>query len=297
MGTVVLTCNTQAKVQAQLYYQSSTALAPSGMICICDSCGAAICTDPVCWGATPDSTSPQDLSEFISSLRGDFAYYIRAAASVSAFAWDGTWEVVNGLYAVQVSFVRLDLEDTVVSQILSTLVDNTGVADGTYGMVVTYDGELAGESTAYIYIGDPSAAEDELGGYIDVLFFGGINEEPQCNIHDQCGKYRCYAYRNLIGEYSGDNHIQEGECVRNIQPTWGYVSIKIDTTRESGTYRMGCDELCLFCAYEGSFEGDQCVCAIGGATNYNCISVKYAASALLIPSAVMLLILSVLSMF
>jgi len=183
------------------------------------------------------------------------------------------------------------------TQFAQELADGTGEPSSEFNVIVTYDGALGGQSDGYIYLGSASGAEDELGGYVDVLFFAGINEQPQCNIHDQCGKYSCYAFRNLVGEYSGDNHIREGACIQNVQPEWGYLTIKINAARDGGAYRWGCDSLCLFCSSEGTFQGDACTCEIGSLTNYNCISVKFAASSLIVPSLVVALVLSILSLF
>jgi len=296
MGTVTLSCSAEAAVQKNLYYQSGTSVPPSGKICVGDYCNAPICTDTICWGSNPTSTQPAALAAYIGALAPDFAYFIKASAAVSAFAWTSVWSEVEGVWAAQVSYVRTDIQDTVTTQIQSALADNTGAATSVFGLVVSFDGGLSGESQGYIYIGTLTPGGTNLGGYVDVLFFGGSNEQPQCNIHSSCGRYSCYTYANLLGQYSGDpGHIQEGQCIQDIPASWGYLTIRINTARTGGYFRRGCDQNCFFCSSDGNFTGDACTCVVDDTTTYNCFSVKFAAGSLVAPSLVFFLTL--LSLF
>jgi len=227
---------------------------------------------------------------------------------VTSFTWTSPWEQQEGVWSAQFGFRRTDYPSVVTSAIVTAFsvvlkIDTTWIK-----VNILMDGGYGSDSIATLSISEPGFSPSDPVGYVDVLFFSGTtdgNEELTCRIHDICesnyytDKRYCYNLQtsNLVGEYSGDNHILEQACTPGINLNWGNIQVNINKPRTGGTYRMMCDSSCYFCRQEGTFEGDECICFVEQSTSigadgftYYCISVKFAASSLTLPSIVTLLV-------
>lgn len=317
-GNLVLHCNDDAK-RASLYYQSSTSSSAGGIICVGKSCGATVCTNDFCWGEPiPPPLTSEKVSDYIAFLSGDYEWYLSQIDAVASFSWSSDWTNPSpGVYQVDIVYVRTSTVQVSVDNIIDALAETTGVAAKWFDIIIKSEGGLSQDTFATLFLADPASfTEDQLGGFVDILFFAGTVGSPNaplsCNINSVC-QSRYYAYKkrycyryiysNLVGEYSGDEHVNENQCVAGVNPAWGSVTVAINENRNGGTYKMQCDDKCRYCKQEGSFKGDECVCyldldnPVATGYAYYCISVKYASAPAFSPSVALLVAIYAITSF
>jgi len=311
---VVLTCSTAYvahSAQFPLRYTVEDSISTTGFyssICVgTDACDAPVCTDVMCWGSPTTTPTVDTVKTTIQTLAGDFAYYLTTRNYASTFEFGATTDATKG-FSVAFTFTTSS-EANLRSELVSVLADQTGV-DQSWFTLSSTAGDSASGYSALLYVFNPSdkAPTPALAGYVDLLFFyesaasiDNLGTASTCRIHSTCRSYytsyyygrgstsSCYSYlnSNLVGEYSDNNHIQENQCVKGVTSDWdGYITVKINADRQSGSYSAGCNADCSICKHTGSYTGDDCSCwqDPGLLAPTYCISVKYASSSVIFPS-------------
>jgi len=292
----------------RLYYVvGSDSINPeSGAICIGMHCGAQVCTAEICWGhPLPEEVTTDAIVDYIQNLEGDFGWLFEGLPEFEAFKWN-SWSKEDNLWTAQFNYATRMEPLLAMEAMLESLTSTLSVSADWFTIVLGSNDKDLG--AARLFVADPE--EDALlGGFVDILFFSGTAEsasEITCRIHDSCEssyfqKRNCNRQLpgNLIGEYSGDNHVREQDCIAGFDSSWGHLKVSINTERTGGVYSLVCDETCEVCYFEGSFEGDECICyqeSTGASgTPYKCISVKFASSTRVRPFVVVTLLVLVFS--